>query len=72
MADIQTSGGGGGIGLCGATFLVFLILKLVGVINWSWWWITAPLWGSLALVVATLIIVIIIAGIIAVIDNLNK
>ena len=70
MADIQTSGGG--IGLCGATFLVFLILKLVGVINWSWWWVTAPLWGSVALVVAILIIVIIIAGIIAVVDNLNK
>jgi len=25
-------------------FLVFLILKLMGNINWSWWAITAPLW----------------------------
>ena len=40
----------GGMGLCSTVFVVFLILKLVGVINWSWWWVTAPLWGGLALV----------------------
>jgi hypothetical protein len=26
-------------------FIVFMILKLCNVINWSWWWVTAPLWG---------------------------
>lgn len=31
-------------------FLVFLVLKLTGVIAWSWWIITAPLWGGFALV----------------------
>lgn len=25
-------------------FVVFLVLKLTGVIAWSWWWITAPIW----------------------------
>jgi len=25
-------------------FIVFLVLKLCGVISWSWWWIFAPLW----------------------------
>lgn len=25
-------------------FVVFLILKLTGVISWSWWWVTSPLW----------------------------
>ncbi|QLF84942.1 hypothetical protein SEA_EPSOCAMISIO_70 [Gordonia phage Epsocamisio] len=25
-------------------FLVFLVLKLISVIDWSWWWVTAPLW----------------------------
>jgi hypothetical protein len=25
-------------------FIVFLVLKLCGVITWSWWWVTAPLW----------------------------
>lgn len=27
-------------------FIVFLVLKLTGQINWSWWWVTAPLWGG--------------------------
>lgn len=31
-------------------FLVFLVLKLTHVIDWSWWWITAPLWGGVALI----------------------
>lgn len=39
------------IGLAGATFIVFLVLKLTGIIDWSWWWITAPLWGGAVLVI---------------------
>lgn len=26
------------------TFIIFLILKLDHAINWSWWWVTAPVW----------------------------
>ena len=32
-------------------FLLFLGLKLGNVIDWSWWWVFAPLWVPLALVV---------------------
>ena len=32
------------IGFSTLLFLVFLVLKLTSVIDWSWWWITAPLW----------------------------
>lgn len=28
-----------------ALFLVFITLKLTGVVAWSWLWVTAPLWG---------------------------
>lgn len=28
-------------------FIVFLVLRLTGVIEWSWWWVTAPLWLSI-------------------------
>lgn len=55
----------GGISLSGLTFIVFLVLKLCGVIDWSWWWVTAPLWGPFALLIAGLFIYIIIAVIIA-------
>lgn len=51
MADKQTTSSGG-IGIGSALFLVFLVLKLTGYINWSWWWVTAPLWGTVALVFA--------------------
>jgi len=37
-------------------FVVFLVLKLCGVIDWSWWWVTAPLWGQLTLVAAVFLI----------------
>lgn len=46
MSDTSTNNSGGGIGLFGAMFIVFLVLKLTGFIDWSWWWVTAPLWGS--------------------------
>ena len=54
-----------GISLSGLTFIVFLVLKLCGVIDWSWWWVTAPLWGPFALLIAGLFVYIIIAVIIA-------
>lgn len=50
---------GGGIGLCGATFLVFLALKLTHVIDWSWLWVTAPLWIATAAAIVVLPVVLI-------------
>lgn len=55
----QTSNSGG-IGLFGMTFIVFLTLKLCGVIDWSWWWVTSPLWGSVAIFLLILAIVAIV------------
>ena len=34
----------GGFGLGTVLFLIFLVLKLTNTIDWSWWWVTAPLW----------------------------
>lgn len=28
--------------------VAFIVLKLCGVINWSWWWVLAPIWGGIA------------------------
>ena len=30
-------------------FIVFLVLKLTEVIDWSWWWVTSPLWISIVI-----------------------
>lgn len=47
----NNSASSGGIGLGGALFLIFLVLKLVGVITWSWWWVTSPLWIPILIVI---------------------
>lgn len=51
----------GGIGLGTILFLIFLVLKLTGVITWSWWWVTAPIWIPLALAAVLIMLAIIIA-----------
>lgn len=50
-----------GISVMSLLGVAFIVLKLCKVINWSWWWITAPFWGGVALVVVILIIAVIIA-----------
>jgi hypothetical protein len=46
MANNNTSNG---LGLGTVLFIVFLILKLTDTIDWSWWWVTSPLWIPLTL-----------------------
>ena len=50
----------GGIGFFGVLFIVFLVLKLVGIIDWSWWWIAAPLWIPLAIVFICVILYLLV------------
>lgn len=38
-----------GVGITGLLLVAFIVLKLVGVIDWSWWWVMAPLWGHILL-----------------------
>jgi hypothetical protein len=51
-----------GIGFIGALAILFIALKLFGVITWSWVWVLAPIWGSWALTVL-LVIAIYVFGI---------
>lgn len=64
-----------GISFAGLLFLLFLGLKLGGVgqvANWSWWWVTAPLWGGAALFLGITITVVLIAVIGALFISLIK
>ena len=48
MKEKNTSNAsGGGIGFAGVLTIVFIVLKLCGVIDWSWLWVLSPLWISL-------------------------
>ncbi len=38
--------------------ILFIGLKLTGCINWSWWWVTAPSWASLAIAIVIAILVL--------------
>lgn len=48
----------GGIGFCGLLTIAFIILKLTGVISWSWLWVLAPIWIPAAIILNGLLIVL--------------
>ena len=49
-----------GIGFMGVLQIVFIVLKLVKVINWSWIWVLSPTWVPFSITVICLLIVWII------------
>lgn len=57
-----------GMSLSSLLFVLFLALKLTGVIAWSWWWVFAPLWAPLAICLAVLTVVLVIMGVIALVS----
>lgn len=61
MADNTSSTSSGGIGVCGLLFVAFVVLKLTHIIAWSWWWVTAPLWMPVLIVLGILGIGLLIA-----------
>ena len=53
--------GKGGIGFFGLLGIVFIVLKLVGVINWSWIWVLAPIWCPPVLAAVGILLLAVIA-----------
>lgn len=51
----------GGIGFFGLLQVVFIVLKLLGVIRWSWLWVFVPLWIDIVGIVVILAVFFIIA-----------
>ena len=56
---MNNNGSSGGSGFVGLLQIVFIVLKLCKVIDWSWWWVLAPTWISFGLVAIMVLIVII-------------
>lgn len=50
------------LGICDVLAIIFIVLKLLGVITWSWVWVLSPIWTSI-------IIVLVLYGIIAICDS---
>lgn len=60
MSDNSSSSG---IGFVGLLTIVFIVLKLIDKISWSWGWVLSPLWISIIFVLVVIIIVILISWI---------
>lgn len=47
------------LGFFGVLFVVLLVLKLLGIIAWSWWIITMPLWiGIVVFIICVLVLTV--------------
>jgi hypothetical protein len=57
-ASATASAGMSPLGLLG---VVFVTLKLLGIITWSWWWVTAPFWAPLAIIFAIIVVILVVA-----------
>lgn len=56
----NSSNSGAGIGFCGLLAIVFIVLKLIGKIDWSWLWVLSPLWIPIAIALVVFAIVVLI------------
>jgi len=58
MNKIEVDSKQGGISGTGALTLIFITLKLCGVIDWSWVWVLSPIWIGivLALIIGAVVV----------------
>jgi len=59
----KASSSSGGIGVFGLLGVAFVVLKLTGYIDWSWWYVTLPFWGGAAVVLGVPLIALIFAAV---------
>jgi phosphoglycerol transferase MdoB-like AlkP superfamily enzyme len=53
-------------------FLIFLVLKLTKQINWSWWWVTSPLWIIFLIALVLIISSVVLSFILKFIEKLRN
>ena len=61
MSKKSNSASSGGLGVCSVVGIVFIILKLVHVIDWPWIWVLSPFWIGIAFWIAVAIVLFVIA-----------
>lgn len=59
---MNNKAGCGSVGIAGTLTIVFIVLKLCGLIAWSWTWVLSPLWISAILWVIVVAIVLLAGG----------
>lgn len=53
-----------GFPILGLLGVVFVTLKLLGYITWSWWWVTAPFWAMPVIVISMIAIPLVVIGVV--------
>jgi hypothetical protein len=61
MSENVSSSSSSGIGFCGLLTIVFIVMKLLGYITWSWIWILSPMWIGIVMVLIMIAIVVCLA-----------
>ena len=59
MSNSETTSGFSLLTILG---LIFVTLKLMGYITWSWWWVTLPFWGIIAILLVIAIVALMLFG----------
>ncbi len=49
-----------GIGFTGLLTLLFIAFKILGVVDWSWWWVLSPIWISIGVLISIIFIIFIV------------
>lgn len=57
----KNNGSAGGVGFTSLLTILFIALKLCGVINWSWVWVLSPIW-IMAILITIFVLIYMIFG----------
>jgi len=72
MSDTATTTSSGGIGFAGLLTILFIGLKLGGVIDWPWIWVVSPVWISLGIGIICVVIFLVLLVTVAMIRASRK
>lgn len=56
MGEVTATSGTSSMGFAGWLTILFIALKLTGVISWSWVWVLSPLWISIGLLILLFVV----------------
>ena len=57
----SSSSSSGGIGFTGLLTILFIALKLLGYITWSWLWVLSPMWIGFAIFIVILFVILLVS-----------
>ena len=63
MSDKIQTASSGGVSFCSLLTVLFIGLKLTNHIDWSWWWVLAPMWLPVTLVLGICLVIVVVCGI---------